>query len=63
MLNQLLGGLCTGPQWNFVIWVVSNGLALIVHREWTRLTKKPGAASAASSRSSPCRSLLLGLHT
>jgi alginate O-acetyltransferase complex protein AlgI len=42
MLTMLLGGLWHGASWNFVIWGGLHGLALIVHREWQRLTE--GAA-------------------
>ena len=43
MLTMLLGGLWHGASWNFVIWGGLHGLALIVHREWTRLTENAGA--------------------
>ena len=39
MLTMLLGGLWHGASWNFVIWGGLHGAALIVHREWTRLTE------------------------
>ncbi len=42
MLTMLLGGLWHGASWNFVIWGGLHGLALIVHREWTRLTENAG---------------------
>jgi alginate O-acetyltransferase complex protein AlgI len=43
MFTMLLGGLWHGASWNFVIWGGLHGLALIVHREWTRLTENVGA--------------------
>ncbi len=43
MLTMLLGGLWHGASWNFVIWGGMHGLALIVQREWQRLTAKAGA--------------------
>jgi alginate O-acetyltransferase complex protein AlgI len=42
MLTMLLGGLWHGASWNFVIWGGLHGLALIVHREWVRLTENAG---------------------
>jgi alginate O-acetyltransferase complex protein AlgI len=36
MLTMLLGGLWHGAAWNFVVWGGLHGLALIVHREWSR---------------------------
>jgi len=43
MLTMLLGGLWHGASWNFVIWGGLHGGALIVHREWVRLTENAGA--------------------
>jgi len=43
MLTMLLGGLWHGASWNFVIWGGLHGLALIIHREWVRLTENAGA--------------------
>jgi alginate O-acetyltransferase complex protein AlgI len=42
MLTMLLGGLWHGASWNFVIWGGLHGVALIVHREWVRLTENAG---------------------
>lgn len=36
MFTMLLGGLWHGASWNFVIWGGLHGLALIIHREWSR---------------------------
>ena len=36
MLTMLLGGLWHGAAWNFVIWGGLHGLALILHREWSK---------------------------
>jgi alginate O-acetyltransferase complex protein AlgI len=38
MITMLLGGLWHGAAWTFVIWGALHGIALVVHREWTRLT-------------------------
>jgi alginate O-acetyltransferase complex protein AlgI len=43
MLTMLLGGLWHGASWNFVIWGGLHGAALIVHREWQKLTANAGA--------------------
>ena len=40
MLTMLLGGLWHGAGWNFVIWGALHGLALIVNREWSKITKR-----------------------
>src|SRR6202000_55580 len=40
MLTMLIGGLWHGASWNFVIWGGLHGFALIVHREWQRVTEK-----------------------
>jgi alginate O-acetyltransferase complex protein AlgI len=39
MLTMLLGGLWHGSSWNFVIWGGLHGAALIIHREWHKLTE------------------------
>ena len=36
MITMLLGGLWHGGAWTFVIWGGLHGLALVVHREWSR---------------------------
>jgi alginate O-acetyltransferase complex protein AlgI len=38
MITMLLGGLWHGAAWTFVIWGALHGIALLIHREWTRLT-------------------------
>jgi alginate O-acetyltransferase complex protein AlgI len=38
MITMLLGGLWHGGAWTFVIWGGLHGTALVVHREWVRLT-------------------------
>src|SRR5213082_1234492 len=35
-LTMVLGGLCHGAAWSFVIWGALHGGALIAHREWQR---------------------------
>jgi|SRR4051794_10776510 len=37
MITMLLGGLWHGGAWTFVIWGGLHGIALVIHREWTRL--------------------------
>ena len=39
MITMLLGGLWHGGAWTFVIWGALHGVALVVHREWVRLTE------------------------
>jgi alginate O-acetyltransferase complex protein AlgI len=43
MLTMVLGGLWHGASWTFVIWGAMHGLALIVHREYTRFADRAGA--------------------
>ncbi len=38
MLTMVLGGLWHGASWTFVVWGAMHGAALIVHREWARVT-------------------------
>jgi alginate O-acetyltransferase complex protein AlgI len=38
MLVMLLGGLWHGASWHFVIWGALNGIALLVHRYWVRIS-------------------------
>jgi alginate O-acetyltransferase complex protein AlgI len=38
MITMLLGGLWHGGAWTFVIWGALHGVALVIHREWLRLT-------------------------
>ncbi len=40
MITMMLGGLWHGGAWTFVIWGTLHGVALVVHREWQRLTAK-----------------------
>jgi alginate O-acetyltransferase complex protein AlgI len=42
-LTMLLGGLWHGADWHYVVMGGANGLALIAHREWSRLTENAGA--------------------
>ncbi len=46
MITMLLGGLWHGGAWTFVIWGGLHGLALVVHREWQRLTEHRPSAKA-----------------
>jgi len=45
-LTMALGGLWHGASWNFVVWGVFHGLALIVHREFTAFVKSVAAFKA-----------------
>lgn len=36
MLTMVLGGLWHGASWNFVLWGFMHGLALIVHKVWSK---------------------------
>ncbi len=38
MLTMVLGGLWHGASWTFVVWGAMHGFALIIHREWSRVT-------------------------
>ena len=53
MLTMLLGGLWHGPAWNFVIWGGLHGVALIVHKEWKRLTEGHPFLSLAGRLAGP----------
>jgi alginate O-acetyltransferase complex protein AlgI len=43
LLTMLLGGLWHGAAWNFILWGGLHGMALVLHREWQRLTQNAGA--------------------
>jgi alginate O-acetyltransferase complex protein AlgI len=47
MITMLLGGLWHGAAWTFVIWGALHGIALVVHREWTRLRNGSERVNAA----------------
>jgi D-alanyl-lipoteichoic acid acyltransferase DltB (MBOAT superfamily) len=47
MITMLLGGLWHGASWNFVLWGAMHGLALVVHKEWTRLRGAPADAGGS----------------
>ena len=38
LLTMLLGGMWHGSRWTFLMWGALHGIALIVHREWSRLS-------------------------
>lgn len=40
ILTMLLGGLWHGASWNFVVWGGMHGLALAVHKIWTKFTAR-----------------------
>ncbi|MBT9559824.1 MAG: MBOAT family protein [Myxococcales bacterium] len=41
VLTMFLGGLWHGAGWNFVIWGTANGIALVVHKHWSRRVPMP----------------------
>jgi len=45
LLTMLLGGLWHGASWVFVLWGGLHGVALIVHRQWARLSQRLWAGS------------------
>lgn len=47
MITMLLGGLWHGAAWTCVIWGGLHGIALVAHREWTRLTSGIEGVQAA----------------
>lgn len=47
-LTMALGGLWHGASWNFVVWGIYHGLALIVHRQFGELKNKFQALAAFS---------------
>jgi D-alanyl-lipoteichoic acid acyltransferase DltB (MBOAT superfamily) len=50
MLTMLLGGLWHGASWNFVIWGGLHGIALVIHRFWSRRPNKSSAPEAPAVR-------------
>lgn len=40
MLTMLLGGLWHGAAWRFVVWGALHGVALVCHKEWSKLWDK-----------------------
>jgi alginate O-acetyltransferase complex protein AlgI len=67
MLTMLLGGLWHGAAWGFVGWGAMHGLALVVHREWTRrrgaIMKKPGHEPSSAVHDVETRNTLAFLPT
>jgi D-alanyl-lipoteichoic acid acyltransferase DltB (MBOAT superfamily) len=49
MLTMLLGGLWHGASWHFVVWGGLHGLALIVHRFWSRRRPDPPESEEPSA--------------
>ena len=53
VLTMFIGGLWHGAGWNFALWGLAHGIALMVHKHWTkrvrpeRLTGVPAAAYSA----------------
>ncbi len=48
MLTMVLGGLWHGAAWTFVVWGALHGGALIVHKEWSKLTRSMPSLSQPS---------------
>jgi alginate O-acetyltransferase complex protein AlgI len=48
MLTMLLGGLWHGAAWTFVVWGGLHGLALVVHKGWTRWVRIPQSIAVPS---------------
>jgi alginate O-acetyltransferase complex protein AlgI len=46
MLTMLLGGLWHGAAWRFALWGGLHGMALVAHREWSRLAPRAPAGLA-----------------
>ena len=38
MVTMLLGGLWHGSSWLFLIWGGLNGLGLIIHKQWKKIS-------------------------
>lgn len=60
LITMTLGGLWHGASWNFVVWGVFHGLALIIHREFQFVKEVfPGSTNSFNQRSAlyyPCSS-------
>ncbi|MFL6583466.1 MAG: MBOAT family O-acyltransferase [Chthoniobacterales bacterium] len=48
MITMLLGGLWHGGAWTFVIWGGLHGIALVLHREWQRISGTQRSLPAAA---------------
>lgn len=38
MITMVIGGLWHGASWNFVIWGALNGVALVIYKEWKKIS-------------------------
>lgn len=38
MITMVIGGLWHGASWNFVIWGALNGIALVIYKEWKKIS-------------------------
>lgn len=47
-ITMLLGGLWHGASWNFVLWGALHGVALGVHRSWSRWRERRGCTPESS---------------
>jgi alginate O-acetyltransferase complex protein AlgI len=48
LITMVLGGLWHGGAWTFVIWGALHGVALVLHREWSRRTENFPAVPAVA---------------
>lgn len=49
MLTMLIGGLWHGASWNFVLWGGLHGAALVIHRQWDKLTRRLNIRAALNA--------------
>ena len=62
-LTMALGGLWHGASWNFVVWGIYHGLALVVHREFSSLKTSINALNNfCKSKLGNVLSILLTFH-
>ena len=62
-LTMALGGLWHGASWNFVVWGIFHGLALVVHREFTSFKESYAALdNFVKSKAGNFLSVLLTFH-
>lgn len=63
LLTMTLGGLWHGASWNFVVWGVFHGVALVIHREFQAVKNKfPALAAFIASAPGKYLSILLTFH-
>lgn len=63
LVTMALGGLWHGASWSFMVWGVFHGLALVVHRQFTRLKEKlPSLNPVFKSKFYNLASIVLTFH-